>query len=578
MKQDLLFCFAVSIGSPIVAGHLQSRQGWDTQSTFWSSGRPNHGGYPSDRGNGGYSRGWGNDNFHGWQWPGHNGGPDGGAPKVVVPSSTPSNACPPVDPDFIGFAFEEASLTPYLQTRDGNPNQFSLNLMRSILSRTGGKPIIRPGGTSADYGRYIPSQVEPALPIAEVYTYQDIGGTSIGPAYWDLADILPEAVWIIQLPMAHTNVSESVLWAKTAAERIGLDRIQAFEPGNEPDLYPVGDLGPPDYQGRMTNETYTGNYTMYVEAIKEALDLPDEPWFQAFDTAAHLGDDVLATGYILDVETNFDLGINIDNNIKQVASHYYQTNGGEYEDLGPGLMNHTAIAFRLDLLRKFIDYLRENHPSIPYIISEVGNSLNPTHTYDYQATLGSALWQVDFQLYAMSIGIARINWQQIMHSGYDMWLPVDSGDFSRRVYSNFYAMPFVADFIGNNGGQTQAAQLNTGVDNVIAYVAFVDNMPVRLAVVNLDIWDKGDSYRRPATKLTIRLPEWVTKVDVDVLTSPDGAHASGDSMSYAGSQWTSESEGTEVKGVRDDSYALKPRHGKVTLNVEKSSAVLLHLN
>ena len=167
---------------------------------------------------------------------------------------------------------------------------------------------------------------------------------------------------------------------------------------------------------------------------------------------------------------------------------------------------------------------------------------------------------------------------KIMHSGYDMWLPIDSGDFSRRVYSNFYAMPFVADFIGNNGGQTQAAQLDTSVDNVIAYAAFVDNMPVRLAVVNLDIWDRGDSYRRPETKLTIRLPEWVTKVDVDVMTSPEGAYASGASMTYAGSQWTSESEGTEVKGVRDDSYSLKPRHGKVTLNVEKSSAVLLHLN
>lgn len=139
-------------------------------------------------------------------------------------------------------------------------------------------------------------------------------------------------------------------------------------------------------------------------------------------------------------------------------------------------------------------------------------------------------------------------------------------------------MPFVADFLGNDGGRTQAALLDTGVENVVAYAAFVDNKPVRLAVVNLDIWDQGDSYRRPATKLTIRLPEWITKVDVDVLTSPEGAHASGHSMTYAGSQWTSESEGTEVKGVRDDSYSLKVHHGKVTLSVEKSSAVLLHLS
>lgn len=395
-----------------LASTLRPRQGWDVESTVWHDGRSNHGGYPAARGNGGYSSGWGHDQYHGWHWNGHRGGHHGGNPKITVPSSTPDDACPPVDPDFIGFAFEEASLTPYLQTRDGQANQFSLNLIDAIMSRTGGKPIIRLGGTSADYGRYIPSQVEPALPRAEVYTYQDIGGTSIGPAYWDLTHIVPDAVWVIQLPMAHTNVSESVLWATTAAEHIGLDRIQAFEPGNEPDLYPTG-LGPPDYQAFLTNETYTGNYTKYVEAVKQALNLPDVPWFQAFDTAAHLGDDVLATGYIHDVETNFNLGINEDNNIKQVASHYYQTNGGEYEDLGPGLMNHTAITDRLDLFRKFIVYLQDNHPDIPFIISEIGNSLNPTHTYDYQATLGSALWQVDLQLYAMSIGVAKINWQQV---------------------------------------------------------------------------------------------------------------------------------------------------------------------
>ena len=89
--------------------------------------------------------------------------------------------------------------------------------------------------------------------------------------------------------MANSNVSESVLWAKTAAERIGLDRIQAFEPGNEADLYtdhhPRNSLGPPRYQGKLTNETYTGNFTKYVEAVKAELGLEDGAWFQAFDIA-----------------------------------------------------------------------------------------------------------------------------------------------------------------------------------------------------------------------------------------------------------------------------------------------------
>ncbi|KAK5164063.1 uncharacterized protein LTR77_010154 [Saxophila tyrrhenica] len=538
----------------------------------------------ADQGYGSEPHGWGQDDYEGCQeqHPGHARRQDAGS-HIEVPSSTPADACPRVDPDFIGFAFEEASFVRYVQNDDGSVNQFSLNLIDAIMSRTGGKPIIRLGGTSPDYGRFIPSQEEPALPVAEVYNYQDIGGTSIGPSYWDLTDLVPDAVYVIQVPLAVTNVSESVLWAKTAIESIGIDRIQALEVGNEPDLYadngPVGTrgLGPPYYQGTLTNETYTGNFTKYVRAIKAAIDdIPKKHFFQAFDTSSHLGADALATGYILDVETNFELGINKGNNIESVAGHYYQTDGGQYADLETGLMQHSAIANRLDLYRKFIVYLRDNHPKIPYIISEIGNSLNPTHAYDYQATLGSALWQVDLQLYAMTIGIARINWQQIMHSGYDMWLPVDSGNYTRTVYSNFYAMPFVADFIGKSGGATRAAQLETEQENIVAYAAFVRDKPKRVAIVNFDFWDQGDGAR-PSTTFTLEVPSGVKKVKVEVLSSPEGAHASGDSMTYAGSQWTSESEGKEVEGVRDDSQTLKVKKGKVDVEVFNSQAVLVHL-
>lgn len=543
----------------------------------WSGGFSPHHGYPDGHGHGTYGHGWPGDEYHGWHSP-HGTPPSvGPAGVLTVPPSTPSEACPPVDPDFIGFAFEQTSFVPYVQNRDGSVNQFSLNLIDAIMSRTGGKPIIRLGGTSADYALYLPGQKEPGLPVAEADNYQQFPGTTIGPSYWQLTHNVPNAVYVVQLPLAQRNISETIAWAQSAADGIGIDRIQAFEPGNEPDLYPGTDLNPPQYQGQLTNETYTGNYTKYVDAIKQAVDIPSEPFFQAFDTAAHLGSNVLATGYILDVETNFDLGIDAGGDIKTVASHYYQTDGGDYEDLGPGLMNHTAIALRLDLLRKFTAYLADNHPEIPYVISEVGNSLNPTHTYEYQATLGSALWSVDFQLYAMSIAIARINWQQIMHAGYDMWLPLDSAGISRRVFSNFYAMPFVGDFIGVGGG-TRAAQLPTGVENVIAYVAYADGKPVRIAIVNLDIWDEEDGVERGSRRLTLAVPKGCEKVRVEVLNSPEGAHASADSMSYAGSQWTSASNGVEVTGVRKDSRSLKAKDGKVTVEVEESSAVLVYLS
>lgn len=69
-------------------------------------------------------------------------------PFLSIPSSVPSNASAVVDPDFAGFAFEQASLWNYALDADGNANEFSINLIAAITNRTGGKPLIRLGGTS----------------------------------------------------------------------------------------------------------------------------------------------------------------------------------------------------------------------------------------------------------------------------------------------------------------------------------------------------------------------------------------------------------------------------------------------
>lgn len=507
-------------------------------------------------------------------------------PYISVSSSVPSsNVSGLIDPNFAGFAFEQASLWNYAQDADGNANEFSINLIAAITNRTGGIPLIRLGGTSADYAYYNASQTDPALPRAEIDNYQDIGGTTIGPSYWELCKNFANAKYIIQTPMAITDVSETVLWATTVVDAIGLDAIYAFEPGNEADLYPATNLGPPTYQAALTNETYVGNFTAYAAAIIDALNLTTDqlPYFQAFDTSAHFnGEDA----YILDVPTGFDLGIDADGIVQTVAHHYYQTDCcGTAADLQTGLMSHSAITGHLDLFKPAIDWLAANKPDVSYILSEIGNSLNPTHDYAYQAVLGAALWQVDLQLYALSIGVARFHFQQIMHSGFDLWLPQASAGVDPQVFASFYAQPFVADFVGSSssgGAATQVASVQVSDDptggNLAGYVAFEDGSPVRLAVVNLDYWNSSSSASaRTAANVSVSVPAQVTSVTVDKLSSPLGAGASADTITYAGSQWTYESLGLEVTGVRDDSETLTVTDGQVYISVNQSSAVLVHL-
>lgn len=263
--------------------------------------------------------------------------------SIVLPTSNSGDV---IDVDFPGFGFEDASFVDYVQDSDGNTNEFSVNLIDSITSRTGGKPIIRLGGTSADYATYVSNQTTPALPVAVENDDDYVGGTTIGPSFWALASLFPTAQYMVQIPLATTDVNETITWVQTALDTIGEDQIYSFELGNEPDWYSetysgdVGGLGPPDWQGQFTNKTYVGNYTEYVAAIIESVSgLPnDGKIFQAFDTAAHVAAYSAILCYELDVGTCFDLGIDDGGYITTVAHHYYQNAGGEADDLATGLM------------------------------------------------------------------------------------------------------------------------------------------------------------------------------------------------------------------------------------------------
>lgn len=276
-----------------------------------------------------------------------------------------------------------------------------------------------------------------------------------------------------------------------------------------------------------------------------------------------------------------DLGIDDGGYIKTVAHHYYQNSGGNADELatGRGLMNMSFTHWRMDFFHCQIDWLKTNRPDIPFVLSEVGNSLPDTYEPWYQAVLGSALWQVDFYLYAMVLGISRVHYQQMFAETYQpiMWLPVEYLGTAPHVTANFYSQPFIGDFIGSSGATT-IVQLNVtpSQDNVAAYAAFESGTPTRVAVVNLNYWNETSSKTdRSSISIKLAVPESVTSVTVDHLSSPLGAGAYATTITYGGSQWTYESTGKEVTGVRNDTETMGVSDGIATITVNASSAVLV---
>lgn len=158
--------------------------------------------------------------------------------SATVPRVTPQYASPRIDPNFIGFAFEEASFYLYATDEYGGPNQFSLALMQDILGRSGGTPILRVGGTSGDKGYYNASQQEPAMPDGRFSPPQwTEPWLSIGPSFFKAYTCLPGCRFVIMLPMSQDNITNTLEWAEQVFATVPLNAIEAIEIGNEPNLY-----------------------------------------------------------------------------------------------------------------------------------------------------------------------------------------------------------------------------------------------------------------------------------------------------------------------------------------------------
>jgi hypothetical protein len=70
------------------------------------------------------------------------------------------------------------------------------------------------------------------------------------------------------------------------------------------------------------------------------------------------------------------------------------------------ILNHTETTSKSSTL--FWDssaYMRQNRPNVEYIISEFGSTIGGASGPDYQlsASLGGAIWCVDWMLYAMTL-------------------------------------------------------------------------------------------------------------------------------------------------------------------------------
>ncbi|KIW91218.1 uncharacterized protein Z519_08114 [Cladophialophora bantiana CBS 173.52] len=150
--------------------------------------------------------------------------------------SLPSGVAQTVDPAFPGLAFEARSFWCYAGTA-GQPNKFSLNLLRTIADKTKTKPVIRVGGTSLDHSLgYDPDQPT-AIHVPEGQPAGIPSNMTFGPSYFESFTNFPDAGYILDIPFSYKNHTNSLHFIDVAYRKIGAGHIYALELGNEVNLY-----------------------------------------------------------------------------------------------------------------------------------------------------------------------------------------------------------------------------------------------------------------------------------------------------------------------------------------------------
>lgn len=485
---------------------------------------------------------------------------------VNIQATTPSDVSKKIDPSFPGFAFEESSFYAYSFDAQGKPNDFSQNIVNSVLSRTGGTPLLRVGGTSGDHGAFNSSQKDPTNFPATKSKPPLKDGVIVGPSFFNAFENWPGAKFEFMVPFRNTSYSHTLEWAKTGMSHIKNGSLYALEIGNEPNFYSWFKSG--------HAAEYVRRYTNLQNELKQSIPSLNAPKiFQALDTAAGGVTNLTA-------KDAFENGLGkVASSIKQVAFHYYQGHGPKTFSELQDWVSHSTTVEKMKAYLPSIQYLQNNYDDVDFAFTEVGYNVGGGNRsgVTLDSNLATALWAVDFQLYCMTVNVKRVNWQQILMSTLNMWRAVDSNAGPAIVSANFYSQPFIADFI-SKGGNTQVAQLDVGDDSkgtLIAYGAYESGKLARIALLNLDLWTSQNGTRTPVEFVLKGLPGTSRQAKVHHLSAPGGALAK-DGLTYAGLQWTRESNGIG-KPARNDSSVLNLNGTDLTVRVNATSAVMIVL-
>ncbi|KAH6853357.1 hypothetical protein B0I37DRAFT_409532 [Chaetomium sp. MPI-CAGE-AT-0009] len=372
--------------------------------------------------------------------------------ECLVPASVESND---VFDGYVSYSIEFSSF-PEFAGNNTHPNTFSDTLLDNIGHILGHKPYIRVGGNTQDYALY-----DASLPYALNGTFdparsEDYPTTiTIGPSYFEAYNTWKDVKYYhgFNLGLGGNRSSGWQTLLDTvplACKALSGGKLYVWGYGNEPDLYSTSAQGPVR-PSSWSEEAYVSqwhNGTRQIKAlIKEHCpELADEGSY------GYMAPSFAGVGNHLKAEAAWAAGLNDDKNVKLFSTHNY-ISGAETPGvtLQGTLMNHAVTKRSVDAhIEEYNKVLSQSTDPVPPLIFGETNSLYNQGRPGLSNTFGAALWGLDFNLYAASVGFKRVHMHMGTNYRYAAWQPIPTTLTTQGTKAPYYGSIAVAAALGRS--------------------------------------------------------------------------------------------------------------------------------
>jgi len=394
---------------------------------------------------------------------------------------------------FMSYSIEFSSFPDFAGNKS-NPNTYSDILLQNIADIIGSKPHIRVGGNTQDYALYNASLTYALNGTYDLSKSPDYPTTIfIGPSYFESYSTWENVKFSHGLNMG-LGGNSSAGW-QTLLDTVPLackalkGKLYMWQYGNEPDLFSIsthGIMRPSSWN----EETYVEQWQNGTRAIKSLI-RENCPELLDDNSYGYLAPAFGGVGNKLKAPVAWEAGLNTDRVIKLFSTHNY-ISGAE----SPGvtlqgtLMNHTNTKRSVDAHVAEYRAIKKNDPSPPPPVFGEHNSLYNQGRPGLSNTFGAALWGLDFNLYAASVGFKRIHMHQGTNYRYGSWQPITTPKATLGTKAPYYGNIALAVALGNtllSPATVSHLPSHPQADRESAYAIYTHNGTslARIVVLNL---------------------------------------------------------------------------------------------